>query len=195
MKSKTRKEAARAKTRMKTQDKKEKKMFKAVFSGERIFSNSKEAFALYEQGRFGEPKEGKIYYSSVEALYLLEKGKLNIYAGKKKLSFNAFMQKVQELDKNFHTRFIVYRDMRNRGYILKTALKFGADFRVYERGVKPGEEHAKWILYPVYKSSGLTWHEFAAKNRVAHSTKKRLLIAIVDEENDVTYYEVAWRKP
>lgn len=105
------------------------------------------------------------------------------------------MQKAEEIDKNFHTRFIVYRDMRSRGYILKTALKFGADFRVYERGVKPGEEHAKWVLYPVYEPSGLTWHEFAAKNRVAHSTRKNLLIAIVDEEGDVTYYEISWVRP
>ena len=85
--------------------------------------------------------------------------------------------------------------MRNRGYIVKTALKFGADLRIYERGVKPGEEHAKWILYPVYESNGLTWQEFAAKNRVAHSTRKKLLIGIVDDENDVTYYEIEWKKP
>jgi tRNA-intron endonuclease len=179
----------------KKKDKKEKKSFKAILSGERIFSNAKEAFTLHDTGKYGEPEEGKVYYSLIEALYLLEKGKVEIYSGKKKLSFNAFMQKAQELEKNFHTRFIVYRDMRNRGYILKTALKFGADFRVYERGVKPGEEHAKWILYPVYESAGLTWHEFAAKNRVAHSTRKRLLIAVVDDENDVTYYEVVWKKP
>jgi tRNA-intron endonuclease len=187
-------EAKKKKTKI--VEKKEKlKLFKAVLAGERIFSNAKEAFTIYDTSRFGEPKEGKIYYSLVEALYLLEKGKLRVYAGKKKLSFDAFMEKAQELEKNFHTRFIVFRDMRNRGYIVKTALKFGADFRVYERGVKPGEEHAKWILYPVFESAGLTWHEFAAKNRVAHSTRKRLLIAIVDEENDVTYYEVAWRRP
>lgn len=178
-----------------TKNKKDSKAFKAIYSGERIFSNSKEAFGLYDSGRFGEPREGKVYYSAVEALYLLEKGKLQVYSNRKKLTFNSFMQKAQELDKNFHTRFIVYRDMRSRGYISKTALKFGADFRVYERGVKPGEDHAKWVLYPVYESSGLTWHDFAAKNRVAHSTRKNLLIAIVDEENDVTYYEVAWRKP
>ncbi len=39
--------------------------------------------------------------------------------------------------------------MRNRGYIIKTALKFGADFRVYDRGVKPGEDHARWIIHRV----------------------------------------------
>ena len=85
--------------------------------------------------------------------------------------------------------------MRDRGYIVKTALKFGADFRIYDRGVKPGEDHAKWIVYPVHESESLTWYEFAAKNRVAHSTKKKLLIGIVDDEGDVTYYEIKWIRP
>ena len=34
-----------------------------------------------------------------------------------------------------------------------------------------------------------------AKNRVAHSTKKNLLIAIVDEEAKVSYYEIRWIQP
>ena len=77
----------------------------------------------------------------------------------------------------------------------KGGLKFGADFRVYERGVKPGEDHAKWVVFPVKESSTLTWHEFSAKNRVAHSTKKRLLIGCVDDEGDVTYWEARWVRP
>ncbi|MBW2998063.1 tRNA-intron lyase, partial [Candidatus Woesearchaeota archaeon] len=40
-----------------------------------------------------------------------------------------------------------------------------------------------------------TWHSFSAKNRVAHSTKKRLMIGTVDDEGDVTYWEVKWIKP
>ena len=85
--------------------------------------------------------------------------------------------------------------MRSRGYIVKTALKFGADFRVYDRGIKPVDDHAKWILYPVHEGSVLTWHDFSAKNRVAHSTRKRLLLGIVDDENDCTFYEVSWKRP
>lgn len=190
---------ARKKAASKIKAKKNEKIkalsFKAVLSGNKVFSNSQDAFTLYEQSRFGEPSEGKVYYSLAEALYLIEKGKMNVYDGKKKLSFNSFLDIAQKSENNFHTRFIVFKDMRNRGYIVKTALKFGADFRVYERGVKPGQEHAKWILYAVYESTGLTWHEFTAKNRVAHSTKKRLLIGIADDENDITYYEIAWKKP
>ena len=44
-----------------------------------------------------------------------------------------------------------FKDLRKKGYIVKTALKFGADFRVYEKGVKPGEDHAKWVVFPVHE--------------------------------------------
>ena len=171
------------------------KLIKAVFSGESVFSNTKEAFSLYEKSRFGESKDGKIYYSLPEALYLLEKKKITIYEKKKKLSFEKLMEKVQENDKRIQTKYAVFKDIRDRGYIIKTALKFGAEFRIYDKGKHPGEEHAKWILYPVREADSLTWHDFAAKNRVAHSTRKNLLIGIVDEEGDVTYYQIEWIKP
>ena len=78
---------------------------------------------------------------------------------------------------------------------MKTALKFGADFRVYERGKRPGKGHAKWILFCVDQNEKFSWKEFAAKNRVAHSTKKKLLIGCVDEDSGVTYWEIGWKKP
>ena len=85
--------------------------------------------------------------------------------------------------------------MREKGHILKTALKFGAEFRVYKKGIKPGKDHALWLLYPVKESENHSWYDFAAKNRVANSTKKKLLIGIVDDEEDVSYYEISWLKP
>ena len=152
---------------------------------------------LYNQSRFGEMlRKGEIHYSLVEALFLLEQDKMEIVDGHfKEISFDKFLRKASKLEANFWVKFCVFRDMRLRGYIVKTALKFGADFRVYDRGIKPGEDHAKWILYPVKQGSTFTWFDFAAKNRVAHSTKKNLLIGIVDEENSVTYYEIRWTKP
>ena len=109
--------------------------------------------------------------------------------------FIVILQKARKLNKNFWIDYSVFKDLRTRGYIVKTALKFGADFRVYDRGVKPGQDHAKWVMFPIAESASCSWHEFAAKNRVAHSTRKRLLIAIVDEEGDVTYYSIAWTRP
>ena len=177
------------------EEKKEIKMIDAVFAREREFSDSEEAKQLYEQSRFGELKENKVQYSLVEALYLIEKEKMKVYDGKKEINFDGFVKKARKVEPNFWIRYCVFRDMRNRGYIVKTALKFGADFRVYDRGIKPGEDHAKWIMYPVHESEVLTWYEFSAKNRVAHSTRKSLLVACVDDEGDVTYWNICWTRP
>ncbi len=170
----------------------------AIFARERIITESSDAVReLYNQSRYGVLLEdGRVQLSLLEALYLIEKEKLIVLDGKnKEIKKEVFIKKATKLEPNFWIRYSVFKDIRNRGYIIKTALKFGADFRVYERGVKPGEDHAKWIIFAVHEGETLTWYEFAAKNRVAHSTKKRLMIAVVDDEKDVSYWEVRWTKP
>jgi len=167
----------------------------ATLTGASISSNSQKAMQLFGSKRFGEQKQGKIIYSIYEALYLLETNKIEIYQKNKKLDFPTLLKKVIRKDKKADIKYIVFKDMRKRGYTIKTALKFGADFRVYEKGAKIGKAHAKYILYPVPENEQLRWHEFSAKQRVAHSTKKNLLIAIVDEEEDITYYNVSWVRP
>ena len=128
-------------------------------------------------------------------MFLVEKNKIEVFSGKKELTTQELMSKLVRINKRFQIRYPVFKDLREKGYIIKTALKFGADFRVYDKGSRPGKKHAKWIVFAEHESRKLTWHEFSAKNRVAHSTKKNLLLAIVDEESDITYYEVRWVRP
>ncbi len=170
-------------------------MIRAFYTAESIRSTSPEAFTLYEKSSFGEKKAGSIEYAPIEALFLASEGKLSLMKGEKKLSLEAILTLFRKHDKKIATKLVVYTALRNRGYIVKTALKFGAEFRVYERGVKPGENHARWILSVAREHDALNWHEFAAKNRVAHAARKYLLLAIVDDEGDVSFYEVAWTRP
>ncbi len=162
--------------------------------GNNLSTNNAEAFSLYKKSYFGEPVSWKIQYSLTEALYLLEKRKIEVFQKNKKLSFEELMNKLKKSDTRINLKYPVFKDLREKGYIVKTALKFGADFRVYDKGKTPNEEHAKWIVFVEHESKNLKWHEFSAKNRVAHSTKKNLLIAILDEESSVSYYEVSWIK-
>ncbi|MCK4589250.1 MAG: tRNA-intron lyase [Nanoarchaeota archaeon] len=192
--------AKKAKKKAKKVEKKViKKKVKGVLDRDRIITEDSDAAReFYAQSRFGSilEGEGKVQLSLLEGLFLFEAGKLEIKSSNgRKLSYESFLKKAKKVAPNFWVRYCVFKDIRNRGYIIKTALKFGADFRVYDRGVKPGEDHARWVIYPVHESEYLTWYEFAAKNRVAHSTRKRLLIGIVDDEGDVTYYEIRWMRP
>ena len=108
-------------------------MFKAYLIGNRVLSNAAEALSLYEKSRFGEKFENKIQYSLVEALYLLKRGRMEIFKNNRKISDDAFSNFVEKKEKNSFACYSVYSALRERGYIVKTALKFGADFRVYEK--------------------------------------------------------------
>ncbi|MCH7850186.1 MAG: tRNA-intron lyase [Nanoarchaeota archaeon] len=169
-----------------------KKILAYLISG-KIFSNTTEAVNLFSTRKFGEKSGEKVYYSRSEALYLVEKNQMKILDHRdQELSTDKINKKFERLDKDFKTKFIVFKDLRNLGYIVKTALKFGSVFRVYERKTS---KHSKWILFPVEETKNLSWQDFAAKNRVANNAKKNLLIAVTDEENNVSYFEVKWTKP
>ncbi len=166
---------------------------KATLISERITSNSVEAQNLRASQKFGEKLDNKILYSLPETLFLVQNKKMEIFNHQnKKLTQKEILNKFQRIDKKFKTKYLVFKDLRKKGYIVKTALKFGADFRVYNKS--SNEKHSKWICFTTSENQKMTWQDFSAKNRIAHSTKKNLLIAIADEEGDISYYEVKWTK-
>lgn len=163
--------------------------------GNTLTSNSKKAYSYCKESAFGEHVEDKIKYTLSEGLFLVQNGKMEIYQNNKILDSDDLIKKFSRIDKKFPIKYEVFKDLRVKGYVVKTALKFGAEFRVYEKGKKAGAEHSKWIVFTDSENNKTTWHEFAAKNRVAHSTNKNVLLAIVDEEGQITYYEIKWTKP
>jgi len=169
------------------------KIITALLQHDRIITENSDA-ARHLGKRYGTKlADGRVSLSPVEALYLIEKKRLLVVDGKnKQLSFARLVLKLKR-NKHLWINFIVYRDLSNRGYAVKTGLKFGADFRVYDPD--SDDPHAKWLVATVRAQDRLSWQEFSSKNRVATSTHKKLLIAIVDDEDSVTYWETSWIKP
>ncbi|HJW97225.1 MAG TPA: tRNA-intron lyase [archaeon] len=153
------------------------------------------------QRSFGKYDERKLELSFVEAIYLLEKGRISVKKGNKKLGYQELMDFGLEKDRRLHEKYIVYKDIRERGFVAKTGFKFGCDFRVYQRGVgvkkgpKAASEHTKWIVYTVPEDYACSFAELSRAVRLAHSIRAQMLWAIVDNENDVTYFEVVRIKP
>ena len=143
-----------------------------------------DSIKLYNKN-FGTIDSGKLVLSSEETLFLIEKNKIEIG-----LSFSEVLKKLSRKQRNLAERFSVYRDMRSKGYILKSGLKFGCDFRVYENK----KQHAKWLLFVNKDSAKLQWKNFSGMARIANSTNKNVLVAIVDSENSPTYFEISWKK-
>ncbi len=158
-----------------------------------------EGLELYEKNGFGDPIEsGGIEICPEEALYLIEKKRITVSAegGKEELDFDSLLDKFKALYIDIYIRYQVFRDLRDRGLVVRSGLKYGTHFRVYERGVRPKKgvrapwEHAKYLVHAISEGQTYTVPELARFVRLAHSVKKKLWLAIVDGEGDVTYYQI-----
>lgn len=167
--------------------------FQIYISDTRIFSNSNKAINLFDKSIIGEKKEGKIIYNVFEAFYLFERNLAEILKEDKKINESELL-KIFSKNKNFFIKYLVYKDLKNKGYIIKTGLKFGEEFRVYNK-LDYSNKHAKYICYPIKENDKLSFKDLISKIRVSHSTGKKLLLAIVDSEEDILYYEIDWVKP
>jgi len=84
----------------------------------------------------------------------------------------------------------VFKDMRDRGYVIKTGFKFGTHFRVYPRGKKPGEAHTEFTVQVMPEEKRLEVTDISRLVRLARAIRTRLVLAVVDSENEIVYYEI-----
>ncbi|MFN4133544.1 MAG: tRNA-intron lyase, partial [Candidatus Hadarchaeales archaeon] len=161
-----------------------------IHKGKIIIWDEAQSNKIYQSGHYGKPLSGgKLQLGPVEALYLVDRGKLTVLDERgKKLKFKEIFTKFSELDPELPLKYPAYADLRSRGYVVKTGLKFGAHFRVYERGEVPGQAHSKLLVHAVPEFTKITPTELARAVRLAHSVKKKIMLAIVDDEGDITYY-------
>lgn len=168
----------------------------AELIGELVIIKDKKAVALSEKSHYGKFNQDELQLSLMEAFYLQEKGKIKILDKKNHdevISLDEMRELIQ--DKDLIYRYMVYRDLRNRGYIVKTGFKYGSEFRLYERGKSPGDGHSDFVVKVVTENQNISVLDFSSYVRVAHGVNKKLLLAVVDDEQDITYYNVEWTRP
>ena len=157
---------------------------------EDLSSNSQKAFTLQNSKQLGERKQSRVVYSPYEILYLVETKKAELIKNNKQIMITK-IKKLLLKNKQSQLNYLVFKDLRKKGYIVKTGLKFGAEFRFYS---SKKQKHATHLVVPIQHSSKIDLKEFTSINRVAHSTGKKLLLAIIDNQEDITYYEISWFK-
>lgn len=161
---------------------------------------------IFSEKFFGKViKEEKVEYlqlSLEEAMLLLERELLEVKIGGKKIEAREFYSKACSLDIEFPQKFAVYRDLRNRGFIVKSGFKFGTHFRVYERGVNPykagpkgAAEHTKYNVHAYSEAVAFSPAELSRFVRLSQNIRAIALLAIVDVEGEVTYYKIQRMKP
>jgi tRNA-intron endonuclease len=152
--------------------------------------SNKEMQHNLEQRGFGEIIKKKFFLKPFESLYLLYIDKLRLFKGKQLVGFDDLMDECIKHDNEAFTKFLIYRDLRTRGYITKDGFGFGSDFRVYERG-QFGQKGAKYVVF------GLTE---GRRQKIGHLQKqiqeittmgKEPVLAVIERRGEVIYYKIS----
>lgn len=143
-----------------------------------------------EQKGFGEIIKKKFFLKPFESLYLLHTDKLKLTRGSQLINFDSMMQECLKFDNDILTKFLVYRDLRTKGYIAKNGFGFGTDFRVYERG-QFGEKAAKYVVFGL--SEGKREKMGLLQKQIEQITKmgKEPVIAVIERRGEVIYYKIS----
>ncbi|HOJ97021.1 MAG TPA: tRNA-intron lyase, partial [Methanospirillum sp.] len=141
-----------------------------------------EGYALYEQSGFGRPQKDGLRLSPVEALYLVYRGRIEIPG----YDFDTLLVRFSE-DAHMFRSFLVYRDIRERGYVVQTGPH---DFRVFKRGEKPGKGESQYMVRVLSERDLIDFSVVQEEVRTTLNMRKQHILAVVDDEFEITYYEV-----
>ena len=141
---------------------------------------SKECFEEQDFSYYGRLKGDVLELSLVEAAFLIEHERLDLG-----ITLKEFFKVASTIQPYLDLKYVVYKDLRERGYYVKPSV---TDFRLYPRGGRPGEGPASAYVYVLSERISVPFMELVEKVKLAQNVRKKMLLAVVDGESDLTFY-------
>jgi tRNA-intron endonuclease len=176
-----------------------------TFDGTHVRAGNQAREQFYDSRGYGRPHDGGIELAPVEAAHLLFRGDISTVrdgrsVGTETLDFESLLASaaVSEVD------FLVYKELRDRGFYLSPVdwdtaepTDDPVEFRVYPRGKGPWDDEVAYRVTAV--SERATIEASMLRDLVAgpetggtHTEdESTAVLAVVDEESEVTYLEVS----
>jgi tRNA-intron endonuclease len=138
---------------------------------------------------FGEKEDADFVLKSYEALYLFYTKRLR-FSNKPDIAFNSLFEFLLKHNRNIMSVFLVYRDLRSRGYVAKEGFGFGNDFRVYERGDYE-KKPAKYVVFGINEGTNISAKDFALAVSQIEKMGKEAVVAVIERRGEVIYYKAS----
>lgn len=140
---------------------------------------------------FGENQNSEFILSYCEALFLSFTNRLVIKNNEDDtIGFEQLIKMMLKHDPGILTRFLVYRDLRSRGYVVKDGFGFGIDFRVYERG-EYQKKPSKYLVYALNEGINMKIEELYDLIDQTARMGKNSVLAVIERRGEVIYYKAS----
>jgi tRNA-intron endonuclease len=146
--------------------------------------------ALSSRG-YGTVENDMFMLAFYEALYLLDKEMLEVKDEKgEAVDFQSLLRCYQGVDENAWVNYLVYRDLRSRGYVVREGFGAGIDFRIYERGAY-GKDTASYLIMSTQEGKPVSIEDLTNALLQCQSLKKELILAVMNRRGEIVYYSVS----
>ena len=167
-----------------------------------IIWNIDDSRKLFGQGYYGKPIgipkpkleeiDAPLILDLIEGLYLLENKKITITKLKQKVTIDKMIKICKKEYHDFDKKYLVYKNFRDKGYIINPGIKFGCDFAVYEKG--PGIDHAPYLIQVYNRNESITSTGIVLAGRLATTVRKQFILAIPKGKDKIDFLALDWWK-
>lgn len=157
---------------------------------------------LFSNGYYGKPIgipkpkieeiDAPLILDLIEGLYLLENKKITISNSKQKVTVEQLTEICKKEVHEFEKKYLVYKNFRDKGYIINPGIKFGCDFAVYEKG--PGIDHAPFLIQVYTRNESISSTGIVLAGRLATTVRKQFILAIPKGKDRVDFLALDWWK-
>ncbi len=164
-----------------------------IFDNGKGIVSSEDADRLSQQGFYGTRIDGnRLELEPLELLHLIERKRaIASTPSGEQIGSDFIVSSLLEEDPDLWIRYLVFRDLRSRGYAVRKGFGSGIGFRVYARGDKPGAANAKELVYVLKEGVPISLSDLDLVTKTAAGSRKDLVFALVDQNGEVNFYKVA----
>ncbi len=161
--------------------------------GNKAYAERENAEKISQGGLYGTLLEdGRLEIDLVELLLLMERGRVHVYDERgSQLETRDIVQRGYSNNPSLWIHYLVYRDLRSRGYAVRQGLGGRIGFRVYARGERPRTASANQLVYVLRDGEPISLQDLDSVTRIASESRKKLVFALIDQNGEVNYYRVA----
>ncbi|MEM3013276.1 MAG: tRNA-intron lyase [Candidatus Bathyarchaeia archaeon] len=156
-----------------------------------LIPSSEDIEGLSSRG-YGTPENSDLILSYYEALYLLDKGIIEVIDEETNasISFQQLLTKARIIDKDAWVRYLIYRDLRSRGYVVREGFSLGIDFRVYKKG-EYNKSTSDYLVLGIKEGQPIAINDLARVLSRAQSLKKTLILSVLNRRGEIVYYSLS----
>ena len=164
---------------------------KGVLTKKGVEIAEKSSIDSLSQRGYGTTENEVFTLTFYEALYLQDKDLLEVKDDEgKEADFQRLLRCYEAVEENAWVNYLVYRDLRSRGYVVREGFGAGIDFRIYERGAY-GKDTAQYLILSIQEGKPLPIQELVNAVQQCQSQKKELILAVMNRRGEAVHYSVS----